>query len=410
MQLTKRTVKKTLGYFWHYSALLLMVAFTAFPLVWALAFGLSSDASMAYLFPDGFFPHQDSSACTLKAGSYCLFASDQPGQHIGFSLDWFQRVFQEMPFLTYLKNSLIMSVMSIVGVLLVSVLAAYPLARMDFPGRKVIFIAIVTTMMLPSEVGIVPNFIIIKKFGDWANALQALLYGGDWLAWLCVLVFAAALLLAAMLVYRQKAAAKSLLLLAALAFVAQALLMAKVLAWQPDAAAGGDFWRAVQPGWAAIAHTVFGSTQSPASWSGWVGLDSHFAAVVPNFATAFGIFLMKQAFEAIPQDLIDAARVDGASEMQILWLVMVPVTAPAIAALSIFTLVSAWNDYLWPSIVINTKEKLPVAVGVFNDLTGPFATSDNLLMAAIILTVLPVLVFFAFTQRFFISGMDGAVK
>ncbi len=75
-----------------------------------------------------------------------------------------------------------------------------------------------------------------------------------------------------------------------------------------------------------------------------------------------------------------------------------------------FTLVNAWNDYLWPSIILTSREKLPLAVGVFNDLTGPFATSDSMVMAAIVMTVIPVLVFFAFTQRYFVSGMDGAVK
>ncbi|WP_245579332.1 carbohydrate ABC transporter permease [Chitinilyticum aquatile] len=286
----------------HYTSLILFALFTTFPFIWALSSGLSGDASHMYLFPDGFWPHEA-------------------------TLDWFARVFREMPFTTYLKNSTILAFFTIAGVVAVSVLAGYPLARMKFPGRGLVFVAIIATMMLPSEVGIVPNFITLKHFGDAAAALQGTLgLGPDW------------------------------------------------------------------------------------NLREWIGLNSYFGAIVPNVAGAFGIFLMKQAFEQIPQDLIDAARVDGANEMQILWKVMVPVTGPSIAALAIFTLVSAWNDYLWPSLVMNSKEKMPLAVGVFNDLTGPFATSDNILMAAIVLTVIPVLVFFAFTQRYFISGMDGAVK
>ncbi|XZG69365.1 carbohydrate ABC transporter permease [Chitinibacteraceae bacterium HSL-7] len=389
----------------HYLVLIALALATAFPFLWATAFGLSSDAAVAYLFPHGFIPHQSAEAC--EAGAWCVGAGTAgEGLSIGTSLDWFRRVFEEMPFATYLKNSAVMALMSIAGVLAVSTLAGYPLARMDFPGRNVIFIAIIATMMLPSEVGIVPNFIIVKNIGDCADALQALLYGGDWLVWGALLTV---LTLAGVLLWRGSRLTFNTLItiaLVQLALVVTIAIKTTALLW----AAGDGFWTSVQPALAPLAMQLFGTTSSPATWSGWVGLDSQFAAVVPNFATAFGIFLMKQAFEEIPQDLIDAARVDGATEMQILWKVMVPVTAPACAALAIFTLVSAWNDYLWPSIVISSKEKLPVAVGVFNDLTGPFATSDNLLMAAIVLTILPVLAFFAFTQRYFISGMDGAVK
>lgn len=301
MAMSKST-RKALGLTGHYTGLILFAIFTTFPFFWALASGLSADASKMYLFPDGFWPH-------------------------GASLMWFERVFQEMPFLTYTINSALMSFFTIIAVVIVSVLAGYPLARMRFPGRGLIFVAIIATLMLPSEVNIIPNFITLKNFGDFG-------------------------------------------------------------AWIQDLMGLGSSW----------------------NLRTWIGLDSYFGAIVPNFAGAFGIFLMKQAFEAIPQDLIDAARVDGATEMQILWRVMVPVTAPSIAALAIFTLVNQWNDYIWPSIVITDKGKLPLAVGVFNDLTGPFATSDNILMAAIVMTVVPVLIFFAFTQRYFISGMDGAVK
>jgi len=264
----------------QYAGLITFGIFTTFPFIWALSVALSGDPSNTWLFPRSFIPTD-------------------------VSLMWFKRVFDEMPFMTYMKNSTLMTIESILGVLIVSILAGYPLARLKFPGRNFIFVSILATMMLPSEVAIIPNFITLKHMGL---------------------------------------------------------------------------------------------------------LDTHLGAIIPNFAAAFGIFLMKQAFEAVPQDLVDAARVDGATEMQILWRVMVPVTGPSIAALGIFSLVNAWNDYIWPSIVISSRDKLPLAVGVFNDLTGPFATSYSMVMAAIIMTVIPVLIFFAFTQRFFIGGMDGAVK
>ncbi|XZG71362.1 carbohydrate ABC transporter permease [Chitinibacteraceae bacterium HSL-7] len=304
--------RQMLGLTAHYGALVLFAIFTAFPFVWALMFGLSSDGSKAFSFPAGFMPH-------IQHGD---------DYTIGATLQWFEKVFVEIPFGTYFKNSVIMSTAAVVGTVVISVLAGYPLARMRFVGRGIVFVAIIATLMLPAEAGMIPNFITILKFGNMANALQEQLGMG-----------------------------------------------------------GGDIM-----------------------WSHFVGVNSYFAAVIPTVAAAFGIFLMKQAFEQIPQDLIDAARVDGATEMQILWKIMVPVTAPSIAALAIFTLVNTWNDFVWPLVVIRDREMMPLAVGVFNDLTGSFATSQNTLMAAITLTVLPVLIFFAFTQRYFISTTEGAVK
>jgi putative chitobiose transport system permease protein len=276
-----KSITRALEVLGQYTGLLLFAGFTIFPFWWAVSVGLSEDPSNTWLFPRSFWPTD-----------------------AGFM--WFTRVFSEIPFMTYMKNSTLMSLGTIVGVVLISVLAGYPLARLKFPGRNLIFVAIIATLMLPTEVAIIPNFITMTRYLGLGDTLTG--------------------------------------------------------------------------------------------------------AILPNLAGAFGIFLMKQAFEQIPQDLIDAARVDGATELQILWRVMVPVTAPSIAALAIFTLVNAWNDYVWPSIILTNREKLPLAVGVFNDLTGPFAVSTSLVMAAVVLTIVPVLVFFAFTQRYFISGLDGAVK
>jgi putative chitobiose transport system permease protein len=295
----------------QYASLIAFGLFTTFPLLWALAFSLSTNGTTAFLFPDGFLPH------VMHAdGTY----------HLGTTFDWFRRVFVEIPFSTYFKNSVIISALAVIGTVIVSILAAYPLARLSFRGKNLIFIAIIATLMLPSEAALIPNYITIKHIGDFANQLQAIL--------------------------------------------------------------GSD----------------------EGTWKRFVGLNSYVAVVMPSLAGAFGIFLMKQAFEAVPQDLIDAARIDGATEIQILFKILIPVTTPSIAALSIFTLVQTWNEYIWASIIMRAKEVQPLAVGIFNDLNGPMSGSQNTLMAAVVLTVIPVLVFFAFTQRYFISSMDGAVK
>ncbi|WP_432721343.1 carbohydrate ABC transporter permease [Jeongeupia wiesaeckerbachi] len=133
-------------------------------------------------------------------------------------------------------------------------------------------------------------------------------------------------------------------------------------------------------------------------------LDSYAGVVLPNVAGAFGVFLMRQTFQETPSEILDAARVDGASEFGVMLRVAVPMAKPMIATLAVFTFVGAWNDYLWPAVVLKERLKMPLAVGIFNDLTGPFAVSTNLVMAAIVLSVVPVVGAFALTQRLFLGG------
>jgi multiple sugar transport system permease protein len=140
-------------------------------------------------------------------------------------------------------------------------------------------------------------------------------------------------------------------------------------------------------------------------------LNSLFALIVPSTVSAFGIFLMRQFIAAIPDDLIDAARLDGASEFGIYWRLIRPQLGPAMGALGIFTFLSSWNDYLWPLIAINDQDKmtLPLALAFFN---SSHATRYDLVMAAAVLIVLPVIAAFLFFQRQFInalvlSGMKG---
>ncbi|WP_255987358.1 carbohydrate ABC transporter permease [Chitinolyticbacter albus] len=257
----------------RYGAMSLFALFTLFPFLWALSVGLSSDPSAIWHFPASFVPNA-------------------PGT------GWFRRVFAEMPFFTYVGNSLLLSAITVAGVLALTIPCGYALAQLDFPGRRALFAVMLLTLTLPSEVAIVPNFVTISRLGL---------------------------------------------------------------------------------------------------------VDTYLGAVLPNLASAFGVFLMKQSFEQVPEEVIDAARVDGASEWRLLWRVAVPLNLPAIGTLAIFTLVTAWNDYLWPAVVFYTRSKLPISVGVFNDLTGPFAVSTSLVMAAVVMAVVPVIVLFVATQRLFLQ-------
>jgi multiple sugar transport system permease protein len=142
-----------------------------------------------------------------------------------------------------------------------------------------------------------------------------------------------------------------------------------------------------------------------------LGLVNTYAGVVlPYLGSVFGIFLVRQYALGIPDDLLDAARVDGAGEGRIFWQVVVPVIRPILFTLATYTFLAAWNDFLWPLIILTdgAKHTLPVALG---SLSGEHVQDTELMMAGAVVTVLPpVLVFLAF-QRAYVRGiLAGSVK
>jgi multiple sugar transport system permease protein len=147
---------------------------------------------------------------------------------------------------------------------------------------------------------------------------------------------------------------------------------------------------------------------------GSLGLNASLAGVIlPNLANAFGIFLMRQFIAGVPDDLIDAARMDGASEMRILFSIVAPTVTPAIAALALFAFVYHWNSYLWPLTVLQgSGDQYPIVISLSRLLSyNRGAMNTNLVMAGATLAVLPPLVLFVFLQRFFVDSIVGsAVK
>jgi multiple sugar transport system permease protein len=142
-----------------------------------------------------------------------------------------------------------------------------------------------------------------------------------------------------------------------------------------------------------------------------IGLNASLAGVVlPNLANAFGIFLMRQFIAGVPDDLIDAARVDGASELRIVFSVVAPAVAPAIAALALFAFVYHWNSYLWPlTILQGNTEQYPIVLSLGRLLSyNRGAMNTGLVMAGATLAVLPPLVLFVFLQRYFVNSIVSA--
>ena len=144
---------------------------------------------------------------------------------------------------------------------------------------------------------------------------------------------------------------------------------------------------------------------------GSLGLSASLAGVIlPNLANAFGIFLMRQFIAGVPDDLIDAARVDGASELLILFKIVMPSIAPAIAALALFAFVYHWNSYLWPLTVLQgASDNYPIVISLSRLLSyNRGAMNTGLVMAGATLAVLPPLVLFVLLQRFFVDSIVGS--
>lgn len=192
-------------------------------------------------------------------------------------------------------------------------MCAYAFAKRKFPGREVIFVVFLMTMMVPGVVLIVPNYIITQHIPFFG--------GNDWMG------------------------------------------------------AGGHGW-----------------------------LDSYWGLIMPGTVSAFGIFLLRQYMQSIPDELLDAARIDGANEFRIFWSVVLPLCVPALAANAIFTFQGAWEDFLWPLIILSNPDRYTAPVGLALFVVQN-KTSWTLLFAGSVITSIPMILVFLFFQRKFIQGI-----
>lgn len=229
------------------------------------------------------------------------------------SFDNYVEFFRQERIGRYFFNSAYVALTVTAIQLFTSSLAAYTFAKRRFPGRDLLFMLTLGTLMIPGQVTLIPNYVILKSIP---------FFGGN---------------------------------------------------------------------------DMFGS-----GGSGW--LDSYWGLIVPQGASAFGIFLMRQYMKSIPDDLLDAARVDGGSEFRIYAQIVMPLCRPALAALGIFTFTYQWDDFFWPLIIITSEElrTLPLGLALF---VVRNRTVWDLLMAGSVITTVPVLVIFLLFQRHFIRGI-----
>ncbi len=139
-------------------------------------------------------------------------------------------------------------------------------------------------------------------------------------------------------------------------------------------------------------------------------LNTWWSLVIPGLASVFGIYLFKQFFEAIPDELIESARIDGCSDWRIYWSIMLPLARPILITLAVFTFMGSWNDFLWPLVVMSDSQAYTLPVALAN-LVGEHQADTELMMAGAVVTTLPVVVIFLALQRYYLEGlMAGAVK
>ncbi|MGQ9630179.1 MAG: carbohydrate ABC transporter permease [bacterium] len=140
-------------------------------------------------------------------------------------------------------------------------------------------------------------------------------------------------------------------------------------------------------------------------WMG--GIDTRWSLVIPHIASAFGTFLIRQYVQTVPEDLLDSARIDGCSEFRVYWNIVMPLCKPALAVLAIFGFYWAWNDFLWPLIIINSAEKRTVVLSIAT--SGYLGITTNVewgpLMVLSFFVMLPTIIFFVLLQRYIVEGI-----
>jgi multiple sugar transport system permease protein len=139
-------------------------------------------------------------------------------------------------------------------------------------------------------------------------------------------------------------------------------------------------------------------------------INTYWGVIIPGMSSIFGIFLVRQYALSIPDEMLDAARVDGASEFRIFWSIVVPGIVPILATLAIWTFLATWNDFMWPLIVLSDESHYTLPVALAN-LAGEHVQDTELMMAGSVITIIPVMLVFLFLQRYYIQGvMAGGVK
>ncbi len=268
------------------------------------------DANPPKMYPMGiplYFEHWGEAREASKAGDSKdeAYHRDMMDHIVDNTFSSYVSLFQKHDVGKWFFNSFYISVVVTFGILLIDSMAGYVLAKKKFPGRNLIFWIIISTMMIPGQVTLVPLFIMIRDLNL---------------------------------------------------------------------------------------------------------MDTHWALILPDLSMVFGVFLMRQFMYSIPDELIEAAKMDGASEWRTFWTIVLPLAKPGLAALGIFTFMNVWNSFLWPIIVLNNAKLYTLPVGL-KTLQDANLASFKLLMSGAAVAAIPMIIVFILFQRYFVKGLTlGGVK
>ncbi|MGP5052897.1 carbohydrate ABC transporter permease [Brachybacterium alimentarium] len=146
--------------------------------------------------------------------------------------------------------------------------------------------------------------------------------------------------------------------------------------------------------------------------AGWGGVNTYWGIILPGLGTAFGTFLLRQYFMTIPASILEAASIDGAGHWRTLWRIVAPISLPSVATVALVTIVTEWNDYIWPLIITTDSRMmtLPVGLTALQNSEGNTGSGWGILMAGTVIVIVPVLLVFALLQRYIVSGLtQGSV-
>lgn len=221
------------------------------------------------------------------------------------SLDAYRKVFSRFPFLRAIGNSFFITASYTAVTIVSSSMAAFAITKLRFPGADGIFKLYLASMMIPTQVTLIPLFVIMNKMGL---------------------------------------------------------------------------------------------------------IDTYPSVILPSLFRAFAVFMLVQQMRAIPNDYMEAARIDGAGIFRIYAQVIMPLTKSAIATLTVTTFMESWNDYLWPLLMLSDRNKMTLTLAL-NSLNGQYGTEYNILMAGSLISMIPIVVIYACAQKYFKAGlMSGGVK
>ncbi len=269
-----RTIGKTIGNVIAYAILISGAIAMIMPFVWMVSTSFKEPGGI-FTYPPRWIPDR-------------------------FALSNYLDAWRAVPFGRYFFNSVFVASAVTLGQLITCSLAAYAFARLDFPGKSLLFVLFLSTMMIPLQLTIIPSFLVLRE-----------------------------------------------------------------LKW----------------------------------------LDTYYALVVPFTVSAFGTFLLRQTFMTIPQDLEDAAKLDGCSRLGFLWRIVLPLSRPSLASLALFTFMGTWNDYLWPLIMTNSREMRTLQIGLRFLVSQEGGSRWGMFMAAAVMVSLPVIVFYLLVQKQFVEGI-----